>query len=119
MDNPEIYEVLKNFEIDLEKCLKVFGVYVIARPKDIINRLEEIEKAVPQEILKVQMQLIRNGHGYVFKAIGDIKNLVEKSFQIIPNTVICLNKNELLEIIDNIYANLPVDVQEAKILLKS
>ena len=119
MVNTNIYEILKQLEIKLDKSIQLLGNYVMVMPREILSTIDLLEKEIPQELLKAKRELIRNGLGYTFKAIDELRDTIERSFQVIPNRVIVIDKSKILTIIDNIYTNLPVDVQESRALLKS
>ena len=54
----------------------------------------------------------------VFDLLKLLEYAIEESFTIIPNKFVVVKPNEILTLIDRIYASLPVEVQEARAFLR-
>ena len=116
--NHSIYDLLKLLELAIDDGLALLGQYTVLKRNEIITLLDRIEKDMPEEIVKAQTQLIREGKEKVYKLIDEIRNLLDRGFVIFSSYVV-IKKSELLILIDEIYANLPVEIQEARAILKS
>jgi len=118
MENNNIYETLKEFEIFIDNSFK-FLEFIIINPQQFIKYIDKVEKSLPIEILKAKHQLIKENKSESFKHIENLKMVVNRSFILIPNVLHTIKSEDVLIIIDKLYACLPADIQEARAILNS
>ena len=114
-----IYDSIKNLEIAIDGGFELLYRYKIVDAKEILGLIEKIEQNIPIEIIKVQTQLIRSGKEQIFSILENMKTLVDRSFSIIAKRYIVIKTDEFLANIDNLYAIIPCELQDAKALLKN
>ena len=104
METGNIYDKFKNLEIALDNGLSLLTkTYVICNKKEILNIIFEIKESLPVELLEAEQRIIHSGeNGYC-----------------LFNAYVVLPHDKMCEIIDNIYADLPVNIQIARQMFKS
>jgi len=117
-NNSAIYDLLKLLELAIDESFNLLGQYTIIKHSEIMMLLDRLEQNVPEEIQKVRSQLIREGKETIHKNIDNMRNIIDRGFAIFGSYVV-IKKSKLLILIDEIYANLPVEIQEARAILKS
>ena len=117
-NNSDIYDLLNNLDSAIYNGFTIFAQFEIIKHSEIENLLKKIEQNMPEEIVKAKAQLIRSDNEYIYKSIDEIRMILERAFKIFTDYVF-INSNEIQRIIDYIYAKLPVELQEARAILKS
>ena len=119
METGNIYDKLKNLEIALDNGLSLLTkTYVICNKKEILNIIFEIKESLPVELLEVEQRIIHSGENSVFSHIERLIMIVESGYCLF-NAYVVLPHDKMCEIIDNIYADLPVNIQIARQMFKS
>ncbi len=119
METGNIYDNLKKLEIALDGGLSLgLGNYVICSKKEVLSHIAAIKCSIPDEVMQAEPQIIHSGKNSVFSHIERLIMIVASGFCLFDSFVV-LPRNKMCEIIDNIYADMPVNVQIAKQILKS
>ena len=119
METGNVYDNLKNLEIALDQGFSLgLGNYVICSKKEILSHIAAVKCSIPVEVLQAESQIINSGENSVFSHIERLIMVVAGGFCLFDAFVV-LPRNKMCEIIDNIYADMPVNVQIAKQISKS
>ena len=94
--NNDIYDLLKLLEMSFDNGIRLIpGYFMIVKYKEISFLLDQIEKNIPQEIVNLQTQLIREGNEFVYKIIDEMRKVLNRSFVIIPQRYVILDTKKM------------------------
>jgi len=109
-----LYDLLKLLDYAIEDSFTIIpGKLVVVKGNEILILVDEIEKALPEEIQQAQISGWRGENGdEVFSLLNGIRELIYQSKFL--GKFVLINSKEFTTLLDRIYTTLPVQIIEAR-----
>ena len=107
-----LYNSLSSIEKSFDNYL-IFG-FTIVKIKEIEESIEKFKNKIPIEIYTAKSYLYNKNKENSLELIDKLCNYIQNSIKVCGFYII--NTNEIMNIFDMIYANLPADIKEVELL---
>lgn len=104
----EIYQTLLQAEKYIDKSFTIWKKYHILKKSELIKKFENIYNSIPKELKENKDYIIENDENNVFVIFENVNPILMSLPTFLGLTI--LNRNDLEDIIDNIYSVLPANI---------
>lgn len=111
MTNNKYFSELTSLENSIDYSFSIFSNFLIlARKRILLKNIEKIHESLPNELRTKRNFLDSLERTNTFKLLNQLYSIINNSKSFLGFVI--LNKSQIINIIDNLYAILPTDLQE-------
>lgn len=109
MSHDLLYTLMNQIEEDIDKSVRVLGLYRIVNKSALYSKFKLLYDSLPQELIYNKDYLNKHKKENVFTLLNEMSFLLEKSTTCLGYMLI--NANIMINCIDKLYASLPEDIK--------